>query len=292
MLRRPVEFTLLSATATSLLLALGQIGGNGALAVGGVSALLLVALALGTAFVRVERRVPEPIVPFALFRDRVIGPAVVSGFLVGIAMFGAISFVPLFVQGALGGTATEAGSALTPLLLGWVLMSIVAGRVMLQVGYRPMVLVGLSCVCAGFFRLAQLDEQSSLWALRAALAIMGVGMGMTMITLILAVQNAVPRELLGTATSFGHFSRSIGGAIGVAVMGAIVVAALPSGQDAQPAEMALALRRVFLFGAGVVAAAVVSAVRFPRGLPQDGRSSSGADGAARVSESDASASRR
>ena len=129
-----------------------------------------------------------------------------SGFLVGVAMFGAISFVPLFVQAALGGSAIDAGSALTPLLLGWVLMSIVTGRVLMKVGYRRMVFAGLSCVSFGFFQLSQIDIGASLWMIRAVLAIMGVGMGMTILTLILAVQNAVPRNQLGIATSLGHFT--------------------------------------------------------------------------------------
>ena len=193
----------------------------------------------------------------------------VSGFLIGVSMFGAISFVPLFVQAAMGGTATQAGTALTPLLLGWVLTSIVTGRVLLRVGYRRMVSGGLSLVSLGFLLLSCADSESSLWAVRAALALMGTGMGMGMLTLVLAIQNAVPRAQLGIATSLGHFTRSIGGAIGVAVMGAIVVSALPVGRDASPAEMAGALQRVFFFGACVAAVAVVSTVRFPKGFPQE-----------------------
>ncbi|MDP6372832.1 MAG: MDR family MFS transporter [Vicinamibacterales bacterium] len=259
----------LSGAVTILLLALGQTGGDRLVGPLGLGLMFAGAAVLGAAFVRVERRAAEPLVPVELLRDKVVGPAMMSGFLVGVAMFGAISFVPLFVQAALGGTATQAGSALTPLLLGWVLTSIVTGRVLLKVGYRRLVCGGLSLVSLGFVLLSRADSGSSLWAVRGALALMGMGMGMGMLTLVLAVQNAVPREQLGTATSLGHFTRSIGGAIGVAVMGAIVVTALPVGRDASPAEMAAALQRVFVFGACVAAVAVVSTVRFPKGLPQE-----------------------
>ncbi len=260
---------LLTGAVTLLLLALGQTSGARVVGLGGLAVLFGGALVLWVAFVVVERQVSEPLVPLELFQDRVVRPALLSGFLVGVAMFGAISFVPLFVQTALGGTATDAGSALTPLLLGWVLTSIVTGRILLKVGYRRMVVAGLLCVSVGFFRLSQIDGGSSLWAVRAALAIMGMGMGMAILTLILAVQNAVPRAQLGIATSLGHFTRSIGGAIGVALMGAIVAGALPVGRDASPADMTSALQRVFVFGACVAGVAVVSAIQFPKGLPKE-----------------------
>tara|TARA_B100000929_G_scaffold277251_1_gene252552 strand:- start:795 stop:2255 length:1461 start_codon:yes stop_codon:yes gene_type:complete len=260
---------LLSGTVTLLLLALGQATGDQGFAWGRFGTLLGGALILSVAFIHVERRAADPLIPFKLFGDRVIGPAMLSGFLVGVAMFGAISFVPLFVQAALGGSAIDAGSALTPLLLGWVLMSIVTGRVLMKVGYRRMVFAGLSCVSFGFFQLSQIDIGASLWMIRAVLAIMGVGMGMTILTLILAVQNAVPRNQLGIATSLGHFTRSIGGAIGVATMGAIVVVSLPAGGDASPQQLTAALQRVFMFGAFAAGSAVISSFWFPKGLPQE-----------------------
>ena len=260
---------LLSGTVTLLLLALGQATGGQGFAWGRFGTLLGGALILWVAFIHVERRAADPLIPFELFGDRVIGPAMLSGFLVGVAMFGAISFVPLFVQAALGGSAIDAGSALTPLLLGWVLMSIVTGRVLMKVGYRRMVFAGLSCVSFGFFQLSQIDIGASLWMIRAVLAIMGVGMGMTILTLILAVQNAVPRNQLGIATSLGHFTRSIGGAFGVATMGAIVVVSLPAGGDASPQQLTAALQRVFMFGAFAAGSAVISSFWFPKGLPQE-----------------------
>ena len=261
----------LSATVIALLLALSQSGGAATLD-GRVLAALYVGAALcAAAFVRVEGRVPEPLVPFDLFAERIVGAAMLCGLLIGTAMFGAIAFVPLFVQVALGGTATQAGTALTPLILGWVTMSVVTGRVLLKVGYRPMLLLGPACVSLGFIGLTQIGVESSFWTLRATLAAMGIGMGMTMLTLILAVQNAVAPARLGIATSLGQFTRSIGGAVGVAVMGLLIVAAVPEGQEAEPAAMEQALHRVFLLGACVAAAAVGAAFRVPAGLPVDGR---------------------
>src|SRR5207244_2670989 len=101
-------------------------------------------------FVWTEQRAPEPIVPFSLFRNRIIGVGSITAFMVGAAMFGALSFIPLFVQGALGGTATEAGALLTPFLLGWVVMSVVGGRLMFRVGYRPTILAGLFVLTGSF----------------------------------------------------------------------------------------------------------------------------------------------
>jgi predicted MFS family arabinose efflux permease len=100
--------------------------------------------------VRAEQRAVDPIVPFSLFRNRVVAVGSVTGFMIGASMFGALSFIPLFVQGAMGGTATEAGLLLTPFLLGWVVMAVVGGRLMLNIVYRPTVLAGLTVQVISF----------------------------------------------------------------------------------------------------------------------------------------------
>lgn len=277
---------LFSAAVILLLLAVAQTGGNRTVAIGVVAALYAGAVLFGAAFVRAERRAVEPLVPFDLLTDRTVGAAMLCGFLIGVAMFGTISFVPLFVQGALGGNATQAGTALTPLLLGWVTMSIVTGRVLLKVGYRPMLFVGLSCVSAGFVGLTQITSASSFWNLRATLGVMGMGMGMTMLTLLLAVQNVVARSRLGITTSLAQFTRSIGGAIGVAVMGALVAAAIPAGRDALPVELERALHSVFLLGASIAAVAALSVFNFPAGVPDEAGSVTGASVDARTGSAD------
>lgn len=177
-------------------------------------------------FFRVEQRAADPIIPFVLFRNRTVAIAVVAGFLGGIAMFGAISFIPLFAQGSLGFTATEAGSLLTPLMLSWVTMSIVGGRLMLKVGYRAITIVGFIVLTIGFVLLALFQRDTPSFWLYPNLMLIGAGLGLTMLTLLIAVQQAVERTNLGVATSLNQFSRSIGGALGVAIMGAVLTAGL------------------------------------------------------------------
>jgi MFS family permease len=179
-------------------------------------------------FFRIEKRAKDPVIPFDLFRNRVVSVAIVTGFLTGVAMFGAISFIPLFAQGTRGSTPTEAGTLLTPLMLSWVILSILGGRLLLRIGYRPTVFAGCALLTAGFVVLASLERNVPVIWLYVDLAIIGAGLGLTMLTLLIAVQQAVPRTVLGTATSLNQFSRSIGGAIGVAVMGAILSAGLSS----------------------------------------------------------------
>ena len=208
-------------------------------------------------------------VPLDLLSDRMVAALAGTGLLVGVAMFSAIAYVPLFVQEGLGGSAVEAGRALTPLILGWVVMSMITGRVVLRIGYRPMVLTGLTCVTLGFLGLTRIGRESSAWLLRADLALMGIGLGMTMLSLVLAMQNVVARRHLGVATSFGQFTRSIGGAVGVALLGAVIAGSLPLGQEPTAAEMTVAIHRAFWFATLVSALAVVSAIRIPAGLPAD-----------------------
>jgi EmrB/QacA subfamily drug resistance transporter len=189
-------------------------------------ALLIASVVLLVIFVVVERRARDPIIPFQLFRNRTIAVATVAGFLAGVAMFGGLSFIPLFAQGALGMTATQAGSLLTPLMLAWVTMSIVVGRLILRISFKSLTIAGFAVLTAGFVALANFHRDTpSIW-LYVDLALIGTGLGLTMLTLLIAVQQAVDRTQLGIATSLNQFSRAIGGALGVAVMGAVLTATL------------------------------------------------------------------
>jgi EmrB/QacA subfamily drug resistance transporter len=179
-------------------------------------------------FIRTERRAVEPIVPLSLFRNRVIAAGSVTSFLVGTAMFGALTFIPLFVQGALGGSPTSAGLVLTPFLLSWVSMAVVGGNLMLRVGYRPTVLAGLTLLTLGFAILSMLGPGSPRWLLLVDVGMMGAGMGLVMLALLITMQNSVERNHLGIVTSLNQFSRSIGATVGVAVMGAVMTISLNS----------------------------------------------------------------
>ncbi|MFQ5898426.1 MAG: MDR family MFS transporter [Candidatus Methylomirabilia bacterium] len=192
----------------------------GALGAGGV---LLVA------FIAAERRATTPLIPLALFRNPMIRAAAATGFLAGMAMFGAISYVPLFVQAVVGTTATQAGMVLTPFVLGWVTCSIASARVVLRAGYRPVVLIGMSSLALAFVLLANWDQSLTRSTAVRDVLLAGVGMGMVMVPMLLAVQNSVPKADLGAATSMTQFFRTIGGAVGIAVMGAVMAHRLQIG---------------------------------------------------------------
>lgn len=220
---------LLIAAITLLMLALVEGGENLTTLLSARNLMLFAgAVILTLIFVWVERRAADPVVPFKLFRNRVVLIAVIAGFLAGVAMFGAISFVPLFAQGALGSTATQAGSLLMPLMLSWVGMSVIGGRLLLRVGYRPTCIVGFSILTLGFVLLSMFGRETMRVWLYVDLILIGAGLGLTMLTLLIAVQQAVARTQLGIATSLNQFSRSIGGAVGVAVMGTVLSAGLAS----------------------------------------------------------------
>src|SRR6185436_4525242 len=178
----------LTAAVTILLLVLAEGSSPQALLEPRILALIALVVVLLVAFIRIERRAPDPVVPFALFRNRVIAVSIVVGFLAGIAMFAAITFVPLLAQGVLGATATEAGSFLTPLMLSWVLSSIVGGRLLIRVGTRPLVLTGLVLMIAGFAALATFHRTTPRWTLVLELVFIGSGLGLTMLTLLIAAQ--------------------------------------------------------------------------------------------------------
>lgn len=214
--------------AISLLMLVLIEGGTSFAALTSPHNLMLLAgvVALAPLFVWIERRAGDPIVPFQLFGNRVVTVAIMCGFLAGIAMFGTITFVPLFAQGALGVTATAAGSLLTPLMLSWVGLSVVGGRLLLKIGYRTTTIAGFILLTAGLAMLANFHRTSPRTWIYLDLALVGAGLGLTMLTLLIAVQQAVPRSQLGIATSLNQFSRSIGGAMGVALMGAVLSAGL------------------------------------------------------------------
>ncbi|MGH2375116.1 MAG: MFS transporter, partial [bacterium] len=212
-----------------------------ALLTGGVIALLLgvfdlrtgggwpmVALALGlfAALAVVERRAADPVLPLGLFRDRLFAAACGNGFLAGWAMFGSIAFVPLFVQAVLGTSATAAGATLTPMSLGWVAASIVCSRLLLRFSFRTLALIGMSLLTLGAFLMSRLGTGASQLSIVAALVLMGVGMGATIPAFVISVQTSVRRAVLGTATSMLQFTRTIGGTLGVSVMGAVLAARL------------------------------------------------------------------
>src|ERR1041385_7007709 len=176
----------------------------------------------------VERRAEDPILPLSLFRERLFTTATAHGVLTGWALFGSISFIPLFVQAVMNTSATQAGITITPMLLGWVTGSIIGTRLLLTIGYRKLGLMGTATFTVGAFLLSTAGMDSSQITLMLFVALMGIGMGLSIPAFLIAVQTSVERRQLGTATSTLQFSRSIGGTLGVSVMGAALSARLAS----------------------------------------------------------------
>ena len=223
--RVPIDYggaIALTSSITILLFVLLQ--GGGAQSWSSIKSIELMALSAVflILFIKIQLKAPEPLLPFDLFRNPIFRSAIILNFMAGMAFYGTISFVPLFVQGVIGTSATEAGSILTPLLLSWMTCSIVGSRLILRIGYRPVVLVGGVMFLIGFIAQLSLGLETSRHIVLIDMAFVGCGMGLTMTTMLLAVQNSVPRNRLGVSTSSTMFFRSIGGAIGVAIMGAIL----------------------------------------------------------------------
>src|SRR5688572_907751 len=173
-------------------------------------------------FIVAERRSDEPLLPVELFRNMTFTGATVNAFLSGIVMLGLLSFIPLFVQGVQGTGATEAGSILTPLLLGWVVTSAVGGRLLLRFTFRQVMFAGMTLMLAGYLMLDAMDADTTRFVILRNVLFLGAGMGLVMITSMVAVQHSVARSQLGIATSTSQFFRSIGSAIGVALMGTVL----------------------------------------------------------------------
>jgi EmrB/QacA subfamily drug resistance transporter len=219
-----------------------------------------------------ERRTPNPIVPLSLFRLRTFSAAVATSFAVGVGMFGAIMFVPLFVQGVLGESATNAGLVLTPLMLALVAASVGSGQVITRTGhYRWAIVSGPILMASGFALLGALDAGSSQGDATVAMILLGLGLGLLIQNLVLVIQNTVPSRELGAATSAGQFFRTTGGTIGVTVMGAVMTAGLPAGVSLAGAgrggvareQLADAIHPVFMVGLPVMAVALALVVLIP-----------------------------
>ena len=169
-----------------------------------------------------ETRAVEPMLPLDLFRSRVISVSSAGTLVVGTLLFSASAFVPMYVQGVLAGTAADAGATLAPMSIGWPIASTLAGRLLLRVGYRRLVILGGFLTLAGAALLAGASHDATRADLMISMLIMGLGMGFTSTPYIVAVQNAVPWARRGVATSSVQFFRTIGGAVAVASLGAIL----------------------------------------------------------------------
>ena len=212
----------LTVSITSFLIGLLEIGEGRSWTDPLVAGSIGLAAALLVYFVWNEARTPEPILPLRLFKTRVISSSFSASILVGAAMFGVTSYLPLYVQGVLGGSAIDAGMVIAPNSVLWSLGAVLSGRMILRFGYRLSVVVGLVTMAAGGLVLQTVPHSSSIWMAVAASGVFGIGMGLSSTAFIIAAQNAVGWGDRGIATASITFSRTIGGAIGVAALGTVL----------------------------------------------------------------------
>jgi EmrB/QacA subfamily drug resistance transporter len=208
------------------------------------SAQVILVAALGVLllvfFLAAERRAREPVLPLALLRDRVFAVAGVLSLIVGFALFGTVTFLPLYFQTVDGASPTGAGLRLVPMMGGVLVMSVLSGRIISRTGrYRAFPIAGTAVMAVGLLLLARLDVGTSTAASAVYLLVLGLGLGSVMQVLVLAVQNAVDYEVLGAATSGVTLFRGIGGSMGAATFGAIFTSRLNSElQGVLPAPLA------------------------------------------------------
>jgi len=232
--RRPaIDFAgagLLAVLLTAVML-LTTLGGQSIGWLSPASGALVAAALLGlVGFVVAERRATEPILPLALFRNRIFVVCCAVGFIVGLALFGSVTYMPLYLQVVRGLSPARAGLELTPMMAGLLVTSVGSGRLITAIGrYRLFPIIGTAVMTLGLLLLATLGVASSAWQAPVYMLVLGLGLGMVMQVLILAVQNAVDYRDLGVATSGATLFRSIGGSVGVAAFGALFAATLARG---------------------------------------------------------------
>ncbi|WP_150307388.1 MDR family MFS transporter [Planctomonas psychrotolerans] len=191
--------------------------------------LIVLTLVAAGAFVIIERRSAEPIIPLHLFRKRNFNLTTAAGLLTGIAMFGAIGYLPTYLQMAFGVDATQAGLLMIPMMAGLLITSVVAGVVVSRTGrYKWMPIVGSLVVALGLFLLSTLRTDTPLWMLCVYIAVLGIGLGTSMQILVLIVQNTFPVREVGTATASNNYFRQIGASLGSAVVGSLFTTRLTS----------------------------------------------------------------
>ena len=184
--------------------------------------LFTLAVVLIVLFLLQEARASEPILPLTLFTNRIITISSIGGVILGVVLFGITSYVPLFVQGVRGGTATSAGVTLGPLLLAWPIAAAFSGKIILRYGYRLTAVVGALLVTIGVGLVTLLQASSTLPYIVVAMLVIGTGLGLMSTAFVISVQNAVPWNIRGVATASTQFFRTMGGTVGVALMGTIL----------------------------------------------------------------------
>ncbi len=205
-----------------------------------VSGLLAIAAVMLAAFVFIESRAAQPIVPLHLFKNSVFSVSMIVGFITAFGMFGSILFTPLVFQGVLGISATNSGALITPMMFGLLAASTATGFLMRRVKYyRFLGTLGVAVVILGMWLLSAITPTVPEWRVVASLVVVGLGIGITFPLYLTAVQTALPRKYLGVASSQIQFWRNLGGTVGSAVLGAVLSNRLPDYLNARLSSLGI-----------------------------------------------------
>ncbi len=206
-----------------LLLAFSFAGSEYAWGSAQIIGLLIVAVVMLSIFSFIETRASEPIISPSLFKNRVFTVSMIATFLTSVGMYGAISYLPLFVQGVMGNSATNAGAVLTPMMIGFIISSIIGGQILGHTGhYKALALGGFIVGAFGMFLFSRMGVATTNGTLVRNMLVTGLGIGISMSLFTIVVQNAFPARQLGEVTAGLTFFRSIGGTIGVALLGSVM----------------------------------------------------------------------
>ncbi len=266
---RRIDFAgaLTAAAATAcLLLALTWGGTTYPWASAQVVGLLVSAGALYLAFLVVERFAREPLLPLDLFRNQVFSASVLLAFFGGIVAYAMIFYLPLFMQGALGQTATNSGASLAPMFIPLGISAVLGGQLIAKIGrYHALAVIGALVLLAGLFLLTRMDTTTAVWTVTLEMIVIGVGFGIIQPIYTIAGQNAIPVERLGTGTGAMNYLRALGSLLGTAVLGAIVTHSASGGGSTGPSlaarqALALSIQHAFLVTLGVGVAMLLVAL--------------------------------
>jgi EmrB/QacA subfamily drug resistance transporter len=274
--REPVDYlgaALLTGGSTALVL--GLLEGGHAWGWASVPSVTIFAasVVLLAAFAVSARRSAHPIFDLRLLRRRVVGASAAAGLGIGVITLGLTTYVPIYAQGVLGVGPLVAGFALAALLVGWPLAATVSGRVYLSIGFRWTAVIGTVIVLAGSLLTLGLGAGSQVWHISGAVFVIGVGMGLVAVPTLLVAQHSVGWSERGAVTATNLFSRSIGQAVGVAALGAVVNAVTTVGADGVPEGpgLAAAMHLVFWCVAGTAVLMVGTVLLLPRDNPRAGQ---------------------
>lgn len=257
------------------------------LAASGVApiAMAVLGVVLAIAFVVIERRASDPVLPIDLVTRRLIAVCTLASLLLGVSMMGVLNFLPLYVQGVLLGLPTEAGLVIAPMLVGWPIASAVTSRLLVRIGYRRPLMLGAFMAALGLSTLAALVMlRAPMWSLGASMLVFGLGMGLANTAIVIGVQASVGWEQRGVVTAATMFARTMGGALGVGGLGALLAARLGRSVDADTVSalldphqrdaalripgvidaLAVALDPLFVAGAIAAALALLTVLAHPR----------------------------